>query len=808
MRDDEEEDEEEDSYASEESFESVAEDDDEEEEEEESSYESSDASSEYRQADDDDDDVDDNEKENNSRIVKDDEEDSLEGLVDSDADEYELKPARLNKSLLAAEASSVDDEDESDVSLEDFGEEEEEEQQQSSPRDDIASPNNNDIDDDAVVVVVMVEAEDTDETDDEIMVVDAEIVVDDDDEDDDGDHHNGDRLDDDDDGDLEEASNDLTLGNGAANLGRLDEETYCEYDDGKDDTVLMDDDETPQKYGANKDESKSYNIDDKTSGRSAFFHQTEVVMDPIMDGSVVESHDHGDELVNNIDTSCERPMLPDGNNGGQISPFEELEQQNKDETETEFGRAVDETVNESSIARDAEEGIESPIRPASSSPSRPTLLHGNVAGEAPNTQESVGTIDLSDHEHRETSLAVATPKPSDDSADQSPLAPSFASPTNNKETGPEENCTSDVSASQDQRQQFARQEVKPPDIRTTISLPTQHISPVTAAETFQSISSNDPPATNHGDNDDSVVAFAFEALSLNVSDCDDHPTSDPMISEPTGARNKSLETENCPDQAMAKEKSMDDHLCLPDAVDELSSPLPRNRPQNSSHVIRSLSPTNAKKREEKSNRNVTGGDADIHPVTQRSRVRREGSIKRGQWRLVKKIGAGSFGIVHMGINTHSGAMIAVKSVKMDPVAMKDSKREIQLMKALVHDNVVKYFGAEMNGTHLHIFQEWIPAGSIASLLAMVGPFPLGVLREYLQQALQGLAYLHANNIMHRDIKGSNLLVTDKGVVKLADFGAGKQLCQLRMESLMAMTCRGSKSSFVCSQCICLFTFPH
>jgi hypothetical protein len=861
MRDDEE-DEEEDSYASEESFESVAEDDD--DEEEESSYESSDASSEYRQEEDaDNDDDDDDEKENKSRMAKNDDEDSLEGLVDSDADEYELKPARLNKSL-RAEPSVDEEEEESNASLEDFGEEEEEDQQQSSPRNHASSNNNDDNDDDEkensrmakddeddsleglvdsdadeyelkparlnkslraeassvdedeeesdaslehfgeddeeeeeqpstprdnnasnnddvddAVVVVVVEAEEAEETDDEIMVVDAEIVVDDDDEEDDDDH-DGARLDDDD-GDLEEALGDLTIGNGA------DEETFC--DDGKDDTVMMDD-ATPQKYGANKDKSESC-IDDKSSGRSAFWDKTEAFMDQIMDGSVVEPPDQVDETVNGINTSSERPMLSDGKNGGQISLLEELEQQQNDETETDFGRAVDETLIESSIARDDAEGIESPIRPAASPPSRPILLlHGNVAGEAPNVQESAGTIDdLSGHEHIETrSIEVAAPK-SRDSADQSPLAPS---PTN-KQTGPEENCTSDVLASQDQLP-FAPEEVKSPDIRTTISLPTKPISPVTVAEAFQSNSSHDPPSTNKEDTDDSV-AFAFEALSLNVSDCDDHQKpSDPIISEASGALHKSLATENCPDQAMTKEKSIEDHLCLPDAVFEVLSPIPRNRQPNSSHVIPSLSPTNPK-REMKPNNNVTGGDTDINPVTRRSRVRREGSIKRGQWRLVKKIGAGSFGIVHMGINTHSGAMIAVKSVKMDPVAMKDSKREIQLMKALVHDNVVKYFGAEMNGTHLHIFQEWIPAGSIASLLAMVGPFPLGVLKEYLQQALQGLAYLHANNIMHRDIKGSNLLVTDKGVVKLADFGAGKQLCQLRMESLMAMTCRGSKFFF-------------
>jgi serine/threonine protein kinase len=76
---------------------------------------------------------------------------------------------------------------------------------------------------------------------------------------------------------------------------------------------------------------------------------------------------------------------------------------------------------------------------------------------------------------------------------------------------------------------------------------------------------------------------------------------------------------------------------------------------------------------------------------------------------------------------------------------------------------------------LHIFQEWVPGGSIASLLNKFGPFPLTVVRTYLYQAIQGLSYLHEHHILHRDIKGGNLLVNDEGIVKLADFGTSKRL---------------------------------
>ena len=183
----------------------------------------------------------------------------------------------------------------------------------------------------------------------------------------------------------------------------------------------------------------------------------------------------------------------------------------------------------------------------------------------------------------------------------------------------------------------------------------------------------------------------------------------------------------------------------------------------------------------------------------RQTLRREGSVKRGKWKLGSKIGSGSFGVVHIGMNTHTGTLMAVKSVKMEPAAMKDAKREIQLMKALKHINIVQYYGAEMDAKYLHIFQEWVPAGSVTAMLSKFGPFPLEVVRNYLAQTLEGLAYLHENNVMHRDIKGSNILVNDEGIVKLADFGASKRLAQLQNDMMLSLTMRGSKLPFLISR---------
>ncbi|XP_024991771.1 mitogen-activated protein kinase kinase kinase YODA-like isoform X1 [Cynara cardunculus var. scolymus] len=152
-----------------------------------------------------------------------------------------------------------------------------------------------------------------------------------------------------------------------------------------------------------------------------------------------------------------------------------------------------------------------------------------------------------------------------------------------------------------------------------------------------------------------------------------------------------------------------------------------------------------------------------------------------RWKKGKLLGRGSFGHVYVGFNSDSGEMCAMKEVTLfsDDAKSKESAKqlgqEVSLLSRLSHPNIVRYYGSEMVDDKLYIYLEYVSGGSIYKLLQDYGQFGELAIRSYTQQILSGLAYLHAKNTIHRDIKGANILVDPNGRVKLADFGMAKHI---------------------------------
>ncbi|ELR53716.1 SPS1/STE20-related protein kinase YSK4 [Bos mutus] len=151
------------------------------------------------------------------------------------------------------------------------------------------------------------------------------------------------------------------------------------------------------------------------------------------------------------------------------------------------------------------------------------------------------------------------------------------------------------------------------------------------------------------------------------------------------------------------------------------------------------------------------------------------------WTKGEILGKGAYGTVYCGL-TSQGQLIAVKQVALDTsdklATVKEYQKlqeEVDLLKALKHVNIVAYLGTCLEENILSIFMEFVPGGSISSIINRFGPLPEMVFCKYTEQILQGVAYLHENCVVHRDIKGNNVMLMPTGIIKLIDFGCAKRL---------------------------------
>ncbi|PSC67730.1 Serine threonine-kinase dst1 [Micractinium conductrix] len=145
--------------------------------------------------------------------------------------------------------------------------------------------------------------------------------------------------------------------------------------------------------------------------------------------------------------------------------------------------------------------------------------------------------------------------------------------------------------------------------------------------------------------------------------------------------------------------------------------------------------------------------------------------------LIHPLGRGSYGAVHKARILASGDIVAVKIIPVgEAEELAAIQKEIAILRECNHPNVVKYYGSWRTRDSLWICMEYCAGGSVSDIMHTCG----GGLEEeviaYISgQTLAGLSYLHTMGKVHRDIKCGNILLTEAGEVKLADFGVAAQL---------------------------------
>jgi mitogen-activated protein kinase kinase kinase ANP1 len=166
------------------------------------------------------------------------------------------------------------------------------------------------------------------------------------------------------------------------------------------------------------------------------------------------------------------------------------------------------------------------------------------------------------------------------------------------------------------------------------------------------------------------------------------------------------------------------------------------------------------------------------------------------------IGEGAYAKVFQCLNLQTGELMAVKHFTVTPTQLTDEpkkiekvflnmRKEVSLLKNLSHPNIVRYYQTDLSEDmqSINVLLEFVPGGSLKFLLSRYGALEINVVKTYARQLLNGLEYLHANHVVHRDLKAANILITSEGILKVADFGSSRKFEAL--DHGMSKSLRGS-----------------
>src|SRR5438105_10627941 len=147
----------------------------------------------------------------------------------------------------------------------------------------------------------------------------------------------------------------------------------------------------------------------------------------------------------------------------------------------------------------------------------------------------------------------------------------------------------------------------------------------------------------------------------------------------------------------------------------------------------------------------------------------------GKYKILSTIGSGGFGTVYLAEDTWIDKKVALKVPHKQTLDFGELLREPRLLATLDHPNIVTILTAERQSNVFFIVMEFVPGETLEAIIMRDGPLDLSRALDFTCQVSNAVDHAHRHNVLHRDLRPSNVLVTENGMLKVADFGTSRFL---------------------------------
>jgi eukaryotic-like serine/threonine-protein kinase len=147
----------------------------------------------------------------------------------------------------------------------------------------------------------------------------------------------------------------------------------------------------------------------------------------------------------------------------------------------------------------------------------------------------------------------------------------------------------------------------------------------------------------------------------------------------------------------------------------------------------------------------------------------------GKYKILRTIGSGGFGTVYLAEDTWINKKVALKVPHKQGLDFGELLREARLLAALDHPNIVGIVTAEKQENVFFVVMDFVPGETLEDIVSREGALDVTLALDYTCQICNAVDHAHRQNVLHRDLRPSNILVSENGQLKVADFGTSRFL---------------------------------